>query len=203
MNPRVLRRFIIIAGISTFVMFSFWAVFKSVWESPPGDYEVRQGDILLTDRKFDEAMDRFDGALKISPNHRGALMGRALVYLQSERYPEAEAELTFLIDYLKKSLESDDRTGIGTLAAAYSNRGILYDRTGRYEKALADYIDALKTDAEAVDGPGIVDKVIYGTPDAATVKNRAIYLKQQLDLPKEKRLLRIPEIDKKQRTYKP
>jgi hypothetical protein len=35
------------------------------------------------------------------------------------------------------------------------------------------------------------------------VRDRAIYLKQQLALPPEKRLLRVPEIDEKQRMYKP
>ncbi|MFQ5618387.1 MAG: tetratricopeptide repeat protein, partial [Rhodospirillales bacterium] len=182
-DPRVLRRFVILMGIATFVMFSFWAVVRVYVHTPPGDYEVRQGDVLLGDGKYDEALDRFDAALAVSPDHRGALMGRALVYLKSERYAEGEAEFTYLIKYLEKTLEPDDITGIAVLAGAYANRGILYDHTGRYKKALADYIQALKVDEGAVDGPGIVDKVIYGTPRPATVRQRAIYLTKQLALP--------------------
>jgi tetratricopeptide (TPR) repeat protein len=202
-NPRVLRRFIILMGVATFAMFTFWAVLKSYVKTPPGDYEVRQGDILLGDRKYDAAVERFNAALAVSPDHRGAIMGRALVYLQTARDTEAEAEFTYLIEYLQANLEPDDITGIAVYAAAYSNRGILYDRTGRYEKALADYIQALKIDEGAVDGPSLLDRVIYGTPRPATVRQRAIYLTKQLALPEDQRVLRVPEKDAEQRIYKP
>ncbi len=202
-NPRVVRRFVILMGIATFVMFSFWAVLNSFVKAPDGDYEVRQGDIYLGDGKYDEALERFNAALAVSPDHRGALIGRGLAFLQSGRHLEAKSEFTYLIEYLHRTLESDDVTGIAVHAAAYSNRGILYDRTGRYEKALADYIQALRIDEGAVDGPGIVDRVIYGTPRPATVRKRAIYLQQQLALPAHQRVLRIPEKDDEQRMYKP
>ena len=52
-------------------------------------------------------------------------------------------------------------------------------------------------------GPGIIDRVIYGTPAPATVRDRAIYLEKQLALPPERRLLRAPEIDAAQRMHKP
>ncbi len=202
-NPRVLRRFIILMGVATFVMFTFWAVLKSYVKTPPGDYEVRQGDILLGDAKYDSAIERFNAALAASPDHRGAVMGRALAYLQSARYVEAEAEFTYLIKYLQRNLESDDITGTAVYAAAYGNRGILYDRTGRYEEALADYIQALNIDEGAIEGPGLIDRVIYGTPRPATVRQRAIYLTKQLALPEGQRVLRKPEKDAEQRIYKP
>lgn len=202
-DPRVLRRFVILMAIATFAMFSFWAVLKSYVRTPDGDYEVRQGDIFLGDGKNDAALERFTAALAVSPDHRGALMGRALAYLQAERYAEGEAEFTYLIEYMEKTLEPDDITGVAVLAGAYGNRGILYDRTGRYEKALADYIQALKIDEGAIDGPGIIDKVIYGTPRPATVRLRAVYLTKQLALPADKRVFRIPEKDAEQRMYKP
>ncbi len=130
-------------------------------------------------------------------------MGRALVFMRDGKPRDAVAELDYLITFLNRGLAPDDRTGVGVLAAAYANRGILHDRAGRYKKALADYIAALKTDAEVLDGPGLLDKIVYGTPKPSTVRDRAIYLKEQLALPPEKRLLRVPEIDEKQRMYKP
>ncbi|MGE4562322.1 MAG: tetratricopeptide repeat protein [Rhodospirillales bacterium] len=202
-SRRVLRRFIILMAVATVGMFSFWAVVKNYGQAPSGDYEVRQGDILLGDSNYEAAMERFNEALAASPDHRGALMGRALVFLQTKRYVDAEAEFTYLIKFLRDNLEADDITGIAVHAAAHTNRGILYDRTGRYEKALADYIEALKIDEGAVDGPGLLDKVIYGTPRPATVRQRALYLKQQLALPENERVLRIPEQDAEQRMYKP
>jgi len=203
MNPRVLRRFIILLGILTFVSFSVWGVVHMIANEAPGDYYVREGDILLGDRKYDEAIARFDKALAEQPNHRGALMGRAIAFLQSGRPVEAEAEFTHLIDYLRRTLKPDDPTGRGTLATAYANRGILHDRQGRYRKAFADYVEALKTDMKVLDGPTLFDKILYGTPRPSTVQKRALYLKQQFELPPEKRLMRVPEIDAEQRMYKP
>jgi hypothetical protein len=37
----------------------------------------------------------------------------------------------------------------------------------------------------------------------STVRDRAIYIYEQLQLPEGERLLRIPELDAKQRMYKP
>ena len=163
----------------------------------------REGDIRLTEGNYEEALASFNRALRERPNHRGALMGRALVFIRTKQYEEASAELTYLIDYLRKNLEPDDPTGAGVMAAAYANRGIVHDTKGRYKEALADYIEALRTDEGALDGPGIIDKVIYGTPNPSTVRKRAIYIKEQLALPPEKRLLRVPEIDAEQRMHKP
>ena len=202
-NPKVLRRYIILMAIATVGMFSIFAVVRQCTESPVGDFEVRQGDIFLGDGKYDEAIDRFNAALAVSPDHRGALIGRGIAFLQLEKYPEAKAEFTYLIKYLNRTLESDDPTGRAVMAAAYTNRGILNDRTGEYENALSDYIQALKIDEEVTEGPGIFDKVLYGIPSPATVRQRAVYLKKQLALPKDQRLLKVPELDEKQRMHKP
>jgi tetratricopeptide (TPR) repeat protein len=203
MNRNILRRYVIFMGIATVVMFTFWAFTREALETPMGDYEVRQGDIFLSDKKYDKALERFDAALKVMPDHRGALMGRGISYMQSGRIAEAEAEFTYLINFLKRTLVPDDLTGVGTLASAYTNRGILYDRTGRYKKALYDYANALRTDEETVEGPGTISNVLYATPNPATVRKRATYLEKQLALPPEKRLLRVPKLDNDQRMYKP
>ncbi len=210
-DPKVLRRFIILMAILTFGGFTFWAVTGSYVSAPDGDYEVRQGDILFGDAKYDAALERFNEALKKSPDHRGALMGRALVFLQSGSYVEAEAEFTYLIKYLKANLEPDDMTGIAVYAAAYANRGTLYNRLGcrpggttqHFKKALADYIKALNIDEGAIDGPSLIDKVIYANPRPSTIRLRAIYMQKQLALPKSMRLLCVPEKDAEERMYKP
>ena len=167
-----------------------------------GDFQVNRGDIHLKGGEWEDALEDFDLALEQQPDHRGALMGRALVYLNTGRDAEAEAELSYLIDYLKRALEPDDPTGLGTLAAAYANRGILYDRPGRYEDAVADYIEALKTDEGAIEGPNIFDRILYEA-QPSTVRDRATYILEQLKLPEEQRLLRLPEKDERQRMHKP
>lgn len=203
MNPRVLKRFIIICIIATVGFFTVSAVFKEYFETVPGDFYTRQGDIHLSGKKYDDALTSFNEALKEQPNHRGALMGRALVFMQQGKYPEADAELTYLIKFLRKNLDPDDLTGIGSLSAAYANRGIIKDRSGKYKAAFDDYVLALKTDEGVLDGPTIFDKIVYGTVKPSTVRDRAIYIHEQLQLPPEKRMLKNLEIDKEQRMYKP
>lgn len=201
MDQRVLRRFIILMAVATFALFVATVGYKYV--SPPdGDYEVRKGDILLSDKKYQESIAWFDKALVEAPNHRGALMGRAVAFIQLEQYPEAIAELDYLIGFMSKTLEPDDGTGRGVLAAAYANRGIINDRQGKYERALADYIESLKIDEGAVSGPDFIYKILYD-PRPSNVRKRAKYLFEQLKLPEGKRLMRVPELDAEQRMYKP
>lgn len=203
MNPAVLSRFIKYMFIAILVTGVVYFVLPGFVEREPGDYYTEQGDILLRDRKFTEALKKFDEALKERPDHRGALMGRALVFIQTKKYNKAVIELTYLIDYLNRTLKPDDRTGKGVLAAAYANRGIVHDREARYKKAFDDYVMSLRTDEGVVSGPDVVHKILYGNSRPSTVRKRARYIAEQLKLPPDKRVLRVPEIDKKQRMYKP
>ena len=78
-------------------------------------------------------------------------MGRALVFIKTDRHDNAIAELSYLIDFSNRTLSADDSTGRGVLTAAYANRGIVHDRAGHHEKAFADYVATLRTDEESVD----------------------------------------------------
>ena len=108
-----------------------------------------------------------------------------------------------MIRFLEDTLEQDDPTGQGVLAAAHANLGIVYDRQGDYDAALANYISALKTDEDSVSGPGVVHKILYGSEDVSNVRKRAQYIYEQLQLPENERVMRRPEIDDSQRMYKP
>jgi tetratricopeptide (TPR) repeat protein len=204
MNPAVLRRFALLLAVAAFALVTVWAVVRPYFfDAPPGDFETRQGDILLTDRKWDAALERFEAALAVSPEHRGAWMGKAIACLQSGRTADAEAAFTHVIERLGPNLAADDATGRAVLAGAYANRGILHDREGRFEAALADYRRALAVDAGAVEGPGLVDKILFGNAQPSTVAKRATYIERQLSLPERERLLRVPELDARQRMHKP
>jgi tetratricopeptide (TPR) repeat protein len=89
------------------------------------------------------------------------------------------------------------------LAAAYANRGIIKDRREQYEEALKDYIKALEIDHESVAGPGLGHKIIYMINKPSSVRDRAQYIHEQLQLPPEKRVLKLPEADQEQRMHKP
>ena len=202
MNPRVLKRFTVLMFIAVLFTGGATLFYDSFFDRPPGDYETKRGDILLSSGDYDDAMKYFNKALEFSPNHRGALMGRALVFIQTERYAEAENELDSLIDWLAETLPPDDTTGRGALAAAYANRAIILDRQGSHSAALDDYIKALQVDEDSVAGPGLVYKILYD-PRPSTVRTRARYIYEQLQLPEEERLLMQPTIDAESRMHKP
>jgi len=203
MNTNVLKRFIIYLAILTFVMFTVWALIRSFMNRPPGDYETEVCDIRLKDKKYDEAVEAADIALKKMPNHRGAIMCKALVYISQKQYREASDQLDYLINFLEKNLEDDDKTGIGTLAAAYANRGIIKDRKEDYEEALKDYVKALGIDYESVAGPGLGTVILNYKFKSSSVKERALYLNEQLQLPENERILKIEELDEGQVMHKP
>jgi len=203
MNTNVLKRFIIYMAIATFVMFTVWAFVRSYMNRPPGDYETEVCDIRLKDKLYDEAMAAANKALEKTPNHRGAIMCKALIYISQKDYVNATNELNYLIKYLESNLETDDLTGIGTLAAAYANRGIIKDRRKDYEGALSDYVKALGIDHEAVAGPGLGTIILNYKYKSSSVKDRALYLNEQLQLPEAERVLSIQELDEGQVMHKP
>ena len=190
-------------AILTFVMFTIWGFVRSFMDRPPGDYETEVCDIRLKDKEYNKALDAAQKALEKTPNHRGAIMCKALIFISQKNYIKAEKELTYLIDFLEKNLQEDDRTGIGTLAAAYANRGIIKDRNKNYQEALQDYIKALGIDHEAVAGPGLGTIILNYKFKSSSVKDRALYLNEQLQLPEEERVLSIKELDEGQVMHKP
>ena len=190
-------------AILTFVMFTVWALIRSFMNRPPGDYETEVCDMRLKDKLYDQALQAANTALEKSPDHRGAIMCKALVFISQKMYLEATEELNYLINFLKKTVKDDDLTGVGTLAAAYANRGIIKDRKKDYQGALQDYLKALGIDHKAVAGPGLGTVILNFKFKSSSVKERALYLNEQLQLPESERVLRIQELDEGQVMHKP
>jgi len=202
-NANVLKRFIIYMAILTFVMFTIWGFVRSFMNRPLGDYETEVCDIRLKDKKYKQALEAADKALSKSSNHRGAVMCKALIFISEKKYVEANKVLSDLIIFLEKNLEDDDKTGIGTLAAAYANRGIIKDRNKNYNEALKDYVKALGIDGKAVAGPGLGTIILNYKFKSSSVRERALYLNEQLQLPEEERILSLKELDDGQVMHKP
>ena len=202
-NANIIKRFVIYMAILTFVMFTVWGFVRSFMNRPPGDYETEVCDIRLKDKKYGEALEAANTALEKTPNHRGAVMCKALVFISQKKYLEANEELTNLINFLEQNVKEDDKTGIGTLAAAYANRGIIKDRNKDYEGAFQDYVKALGIDHVAVAGPGLGTIILNYKFKSSSVKERALYLNEQLQLPESERVLSIKELDEGQVMHKP
>ena len=49
----------------------------------------------------------------------------------------------------------------------------------------------------------MVHKLLYSTGRMSSVRKRAQYIYEQLQLPEAERIMRIPELDAEQRMYKP
>ena len=190
-------------AILTFVMFTVWALVRSFMNRPPGDYETEVCDMRLKDKLYDQALRAANTALEKTPDHRGAIMCKALVFISQKMYLEATEELNYLINFLEKTVKDDDLTGVGTLAAAYANRGIVKDRKKDYQGALQDYLKALGIDHKAVAGPGLGTVILNYKFKSSSVKERALYLNKQLQLPESERVLSIQELDEGQVMHKP
>ncbi len=169
-----------------------WSIYDSFFrEHTPGDFEFKRAEQMFADNQYRRALKKYESALKENPDHIYAMRGRARALLQLNRMDEALAQYERVI-----AAQPD-------LGANYANRGILFDRMGRYEKAIADYEKALELDPELDEGPHWLTRFLRNQPDKPpTIGDRARYLRAELAKPPEQRVLRVPEIDEQQRTYK-
>jgi len=169
-----------------------WAAYDSfVLQRDPGDRAYLEGNTLFEDGYYERALAKYDAALAEDPRHIHAMRGRARTLMQLGRFSEA--------------LEAFDEVIVlrPEFGASYANRGILHDRMGRYRKAVADYERALELDPELTEGPHWLTRFLRNQPEKPPgIGDRAAYLRAQLALPEDERLLRVPELDAKQRPYK-
>lgn len=157
----------------------------------PGDLAYLEGNTLFEDGAWERALEKYEQALAEEPDHLHALRGRARALMQLGRHAESERAFAEAI------ARAPD------FGASYANRGILRDRMGRHRAALDDYRKALALDPELAEGPHWMTRFLRNQPEKPPgIAERAAYLEQQLALPEDQRLLRVPEIDRAQRPYK-
>lgn len=169
-----------------------WSIYDSnIAPRNPGDLPYLDANTLFEDGEYARALALYEEALTIDPNHVHAMRGRARTLLELERFSEALAAFDHAI-----ARQPD-------FGATYANRGILHDRMGRYQKAVADYEQALALDPELAEGPHWLTRFLRNQPQKPPgVAERAAYLRNELAKPENERLLRVPELDAKQRSYK-
>ena len=156
----------------------------------PGDAAYLDANTLFDDGRFDRAAALYAEALSQRPDHLPALRGLANARIQSRRLNDALAAIERAV-----ALEP----GFG---GNYAIRGIVHDHMGAHAKAISDYEKALALVPGVADGMGWLDRLLYNVQQRPpTVADRLAYLKAQMALPEDERVLLLPEIDAKQRPY--
>lgn len=175
-----------ITGIVGFYFYKY-----SVLETTPGQNQYRLGNKYLEDGNYEEALQVFDELLSEHTEYKEAHLAKAITLLKMEWVDESRKSFN-------RAIGLDNQ-----YAQAYANRGILNDKVGQYKEALHDYKRALKLKPELAEGPGWFWRFLRNIPDPPpTIADRAYYLQEELKKPESERLLRIPELDSKQRMYK-
>jgi tetratricopeptide (TPR) repeat protein len=187
-----LYRFLVVTAIVLTVAWIGWSIYDSTGSHrEPGNLAYLSANNLFEDGDYQRALDKYDEALQEAPQHLHAMRGRARSLMQLGRFPQALAEFNTII-----SLEPD-------FGPTYANRGILHDRQGRYQKAVADYERALELDPELADGPHWLTRFLRNQPQKPPgIAERTAYLRKELAKPESERLLKVPEKDAEQRSYK-
>jgi len=156
-----------------------------------GELHYRTGNLRLEDGNFQAALTEFSLLLEEDLANPPALLGRALALKELGRLDEAFEDVSTAIE-----LKPD-------FSAAYANRGIILDHLGQYEEAILDYRKAVRLDPELGEGPDWITRFLRNQSESPpTIIDRANYLESELKKPSSERLLKHPEEDAKQRSYK-
>ena len=187
-----LYRFLVVTAIIMTIAWVGWSAYDSFFVGrTPGEMSYHAANNFFEDGNYARALEEYEAALRENPQSIDALRGRARSLMQLGRDQEALAVFDEAIAR---------EPGFG---ATYANRGILYDRMGKYPQAIADYEKALQLDRELSEGPNWLTRFLRLQPDKPpTIDERARYLRAQLAKPESERVLRMPEEDNKQRPYK-
>ncbi len=157
----------------------------------PGLSDYAAANRAFDDGQYETARRLYAQAFQRNPELLDALRGEARALLQLGRPAQA-------IGLLDAAIARDP-----DFAGAWANRGIAHDRLGQYRAALADYEHAMQLDARVAEGPGWLTRFLRGQAEKPpTIADRARYLRQQLALPAEQRVLRVPALDAAQRPYR-
>lgn len=187
-----LYRFLMGTAIALTLAWLGWSIYDSFFaHMEPGDSAYLAGQNYFEDGRFDEALGQYQEALREEPAHVHAWRGKARALLQLERYEEA-------LQAFDEAIAREPG-----FAGSYANRGIAYDRMGEHRKALEDYERAIARDPSVAEGPNWLTRFLRLQPEAPpTIADRARYLREELAKPESERLLRVPEADEAQRSYR-
>lgn len=189
MNQRQHKALMSLAVVLT-VAWVLWTIYDTT-PLDPADKAYIAANKYFEDGQYGDALRSYEVALEKDPQHIHALRGKARALLKMERLAEAVAVADEAI------LRQPE------FGATYANRGIIHDFLGAHEAALRDYEMALRLDPELADGPNWLTRFLRKQAERPpSIADRARYLREQLSKDPNDRLLRVPELDARERPFK-
>ena len=183
---------LVLSAIVLGVFVIAWSIYDgALRQSIPGENKYHSANKYFEDGHYQQAKLSYQACLSVNPDFIQAKRGLARSLMQLNEYEESLIVFNEVIDEEP------------TFAASYANRGILYDRMGRYPEAIKDYNKAIELDESILDGPSWITRFLRNQEDKPpNVHERALYLQNELQKPQDEQLLKVPELDELQKPYK-
>jgi tetratricopeptide (TPR) repeat protein len=174
-------------SIILFILFTGWLIWDHFINRPAEVRYYLSANTAFKDKNYDISLEQYLKAYEYNNQDVYIIEGIARSYMQLMDFDSS-------IEYFNLAIILDPK-----FAPTYANLGVLYDRQKDYDNAIKLYQRALSLDKELYVGMHWIDRLLYDVRETPpTIADRLDYLKLQMSLPEDKRVLSIIEIDKKQ-----
>jgi tetratricopeptide (TPR) repeat protein len=174
-------------SIVLFILFTGWLIWDHFINRPAEVRYYLSANTAFKDNNYEASLEQYLKAYEYNDQDVYIIEGIARSYMQLKNYDNS-------IIYFNLAIKLDPK-----FAPTYANLGVLYDRQGDYDNAIKSYQMALSIDQELAIGMHWIDRLLYDVRETPpTIADRLDYLKLQMSLPEDKRVLSIIEIDQKQ-----
>ena len=177
-------------SIILFLLFTGWLLYDHFINRPPDVRYYLTANNAFKDKRYDISLENYLKAYSYNTSDAYIIEGIARSYMELNDFENS-------FKYFNLAINTDQE-----FAPAYANLGVLYDRNKDYLNAIKFYEIALKIDQDLSVGMHWIDRLLYDVrTKPPTIMDRLFYLKDQMQLPEDKRILSIDEIDNEQINY--
>ena len=196
------------------------AITQAINLAPRAVWYGNRGNLYRDQQKYKLALDDYNKAIELNPNHANAYVNRGILYYNQQKYELALSDFSKAIDINPNDAEAySNRGGVyynqqkyelalsdinkaieinPNYAVAYYNRGNLYKDLQKYDLALADYDKAIelnRNDAVAYYNRGVL-YAILGQPEKVKIdlQQAAILFRQQNNMAAYEQVMQILQI---------